>query len=96
MNDILKIELKIADAEPISLDIERSEERVFRKAAELINESWADLRQTFKNKSSHDVLALTALAVAELYYRRSGEMEAQSKFIDDFEKQLDQMLLKIK
>ena len=50
MNDILKIELKIADVEPITLKIDRAEERVYRKAAELINNTWADLRQVHKNK----------------------------------------------
>ena len=95
MNDILKIELKIADVEPITLKIDRAEERVYRKAAELINNTWADLRQAHKNKSSHFVLALAALATAEVYYRKSGQIEAQGRMIDDFEKQLDELLLKV-
>ncbi|MDE5553612.1 MAG: cell division protein ZapA [Muribaculaceae bacterium] len=95
MNDKLKIEIKIADVESISLKIDRAEERVYRKAAELINNTWADLRMAHKNKSSHYVLALTALAAAELYYRKSGQIEAQGRMIDDFEKQLDELLLKV-
>lgn len=92
MNDKFGITIKIADAEPIHLEIKRDEELIFRKAAELINRTWDNLRQSNKNRSSHYVLALSALYAAEVFYRKSGEIEAQSRMIDDFEKQLDKLL----
>lgn len=92
MNDKFRITIKIADVEPFQIGIKREEERVFRDAADLINRTWDNLRQSDKSRSSHFVLALTALSVAELYFRKSGQIEAQSRMIDDFEKQLDKLL----
>ena len=92
MNDIFRITIKIADVEPFQIEVKREEEKIYRKAVDLINRTWNQLRQSNKNESSHFVLAKTALSVGELYYRKSGEIEAQSRMIDDFEKQLDKLL----
>lgn len=95
MNDKLRVTIKIADAEPIHFEIDRDEEIVYRKAEFHVNKLWADWRQAHKNKSSQDVLARVALAFAELYYRKSDELENQARLIDSFEKQLDDLLLKV-
>lgn len=95
MNDKLRVTIKIADAEPIHFEIDRDEEIVYRKAEFHVNKLWADWRQAHKNKSSQDVLARVALAFAELYYRKSDELENQARMIDNFEKQLDDLLLKV-
>ena len=93
MNDKLGVTIKIADAEPIHFEIDRKEEIVYRKAEYHINKLWADWRKGLKNKSSHEILARVALAFAELYYRKSEELEGQAQMIDNFEKQLDELLL---
>lgn len=95
MNDKLRVTIKIADVEPIHFVIDRDEEIVYRKAEFHVNKLWADWRQALKNKSSQDVLARVALAFAELYYRKSEELENQARMIDSFEKQLDDLLLKV-
>ena len=95
MNDKLRVTIKIADAEPIHFEIDRDEEIVYRKAEFHVNKLWADWRQAHKNKSSQDVLARVALAFAELYYRKSDELENQARQIDSFEKQLDDLLLEV-
>ena len=95
MNKKLRVTIKIADAEPIHFEIDRDEEIVYRKAEFHVNKLWADWRQAHKNKSSQDVLARVALAFAELYYRKSDELENQARLIDSFEKQLDDLLLKV-
>lgn len=46
-------------------------------------------------KSSHYVLAKVALAFAELYYRKSEQLTSQSKMLDEFEQQLDRLLMKM-
>ncbi len=92
MNDKLRVTLKIADVEPIHFEIDRAEEIVYRKAEYHINKLWADWRQVHKTKSSHEVLARVALAFAELYYRKSDQLDAQAHMIDDFEQQLDSLL----
>ncbi len=96
MNDKLRVTIKIADVEPIHFEIKRDEEVIYRKAEYHVNKLWSEWRQAQKNKSSHDVLARVALAFAELYYRKTDNLEAQAEMIDNFEKQLDQLLLKIK
>lgn len=95
MNKKLRVTIKIADAEPIHFEIDRDEEIVYRKAEFHVNKLWADWRQAHKNKSSQDVLARVALAFAELYYRKSDELENQARLIDSFEKQLDDLLLEV-
>lgn len=94
MNDKLRVTIKIADAEPIHFDIDRDEEIVYRKAEYHINKLWAEWRQVHKNKSSQEVLARVALAFAELYYRKTDQLENQARMIDRFEQQLDELLLK--
>lgn len=93
MNDKLRVTIKIADVEPIHFEIDRNEEIVYRKAEYHINKLWGDWRQVHKNKSSHEILARVALAFAELYYRKSEQLDGQARMIDNFEKQLDELLL---
>ncbi len=93
--DVFKITIKIADAAPFQLKIKRDEEIVYRKAEHHVNELWAKWRQALKNESSQDVLARVALATAELFYRKTGQLDQQAQMIDDFEKQLDKLLKKV-
>ena len=88
-----RITIKIADVEPIHFEIDRDEEIVYRKAEYHVNKLWSEWRQANKNKSSQEVLARVALAFAELYYRKSDQLEGQARMIDNFEKQLDDLLL---
>lgn len=93
MNEKLRVTINIADAESIHFEIDRDEEIVYRKAEYHINKLWNDWRKAHKNKSSHEILARVALAFAELYYRKSEQLDGQARMIENFEKQLDELLL---
>lgn len=85
----------IADAEPIVFTIEAQEEAVFRKAASHVNELWRKMQADQPHKSSHYALAKVALAFAELYYRKSEQLERQSRLLEEFEHSLDDILLAV-
>ncbi len=84
---------KIADVEPISFPIKLEEEEIFRKAAYHVNKLWQNNLSAQPGKSSHYALAKVALAFAELYYRKAEQLSAQSKMLDDFEHELDTILM---
>lgn len=85
----------IADVEPFVFTIAASEEPIFRKAAYHVNSLWQKMRNDQPGKSSHYVLAKVALAFAELYYRKSEQLVSQSKMLEEFESELDRLLLKM-
>lgn len=85
----------IADAEPFAFTISLDEEPVFRRAAYHVNELWKKMSAEQPGKTSHDVLAKVALAFAELYYRKADQLSRQTDLLDKFEKELDEILVKI-
>lgn len=90
-----KITLKIADTEPFAFETTLEEEPIYRKAAYHVNQFWETMRAKQPDESSHFILAKVALAFAEVYYRKLAQLEAQSKLIDDFEKDLDGILMRM-
>ncbi|MDE6288963.1 MAG: cell division protein ZapA [Muribaculaceae bacterium] len=88
-----KFTARIGDVEPFVFDLTLSEEEIFRKATFHVNELWNRFRAKQPNKSSQYVLAKVALAFAELYYRKSEQLSAQKRMLDEFEKTLDEVLL---
>lgn len=90
-----KFTAKIADVEPFVFDLTLEEEPAFRKAAFHVNELWRKMQADCPGRPSQYVLAKVALAFAELYYRKSEVMAAQSKLLDDFEAELDKVLLAV-
>lgn len=88
-----KFTAKIADAEAISFSIKLDEEEIYRKAAYHVNKIWQQNRSAQPGKSSNYALAKVALAFAELYYRKAEQLTAQSKMLEEFEKELDDILL---
>ncbi len=84
---------QIADVEPFVFNITLAEEPIFRKAAYHVNEFYNRMMAESTGKPSSYALAKVALAFAELYYRKSEQLTAQSKLLDDFEKTLDSLLL---
>ncbi len=83
----------IADVEPFVFPITLEEEPIFRKAAYSVNELWKKWQKDQPGKSSHYVLAKVALAFAELFYRNDELLHKQSKMLEDFEAQLDDILM---
>lgn len=88
----LTITIHINDTEPIRFPIRRSEERIYRMAEYHVNQLCKDWAQAHPHKSTADILARVALAFAELYYRKTDQINQQEKIIADFEHELDRML----
>ncbi|MBO5267641.1 MAG: cell division protein ZapA [Muribaculaceae bacterium] len=88
-----KFTVTIADVEPFAFTITLAEEPIFRKAAYHVNNLWQKMQQDQPGKSSHYALAKVALAFAELYYRKSEQLASQSKMLEDFEHELDEILM---
>lgn len=84
---------KIADVEPFVFSITLEEEPIFRKAAFHVNQYWKEMQQKQPGKSSHYALAKVALAFAELYYRKSEQLASQARMLEEFEHELDDILL---
>ncbi len=83
----------IADVEPITFVITPEEEQIFQKASYHVNDVWRKMQKDQPCKSSHYILAKVALAFAELYYRKSEQLNAQSQMLEDFERDIDSILL---
>ena len=88
-----KFTVTIADVEPFAFTITLAEEPIFRKAAYHVNNLWQKMQQDQPGKSSHYALAKGALAFAERYYRKSEQLASQSKMLEDFEHELDEILM---
>lgn len=87
---------KIGDVEPFAFIISPAEEPIYRRALFHVNDLWKKMRDGLPNKSSQLAMAKVALAFAELYYRKSEQLASQTKVLDDFEKELDALLLQTK
>lgn len=85
----------IADVEPIVFDLTLAEEPIFRRAAYHVDKLCKELQMKQPGKPLQYILAKTALAFAELYYRKSEQLIAQSKMLEEFEHELDQILLSV-
>ncbi len=84
---------KIADVEAFSFYIKLEEEEIYRRAAYHLNQLWNKNREAQPGKSSHYALAKAALAFAELYYRKAEQLAAQQAVLEDFEHELDNILM---
>jgi hypothetical protein len=86
------ITLKIADVLPMSITIDREAEEVAREAERGVNSVWNAWRKSFTNKTSKEVLAMTAYQFAKLYFALQHSVENQEQILDDFEGELDRLL----
>lgn len=84
---------QIADVEPLVFNITLAEEPIFRKAAYHVNEFYNRMMAESAGKPTSYALAKVALAFAELYCRKSEQLAAQSKMLDEFEQTLDRLLI---
>ena len=87
---------KIGDVEPFAFLISAAEEPIYRRALFHVNDLWKKMRDSLPNRSSQLAMAKVALAFAELYYRKSEQLTRQSQVLDDFEKEIDALLLQQK
>lgn len=81
--------------EVISFRINASEETGFRKAAYSANEMWSRMTAAQPSKPSHYILAKVAMAFAGLSFNKTEQLEKQAALLDDVERELDSILLKM-
>lgn len=93
MKEQQNITIKIADVAPISLTINRQTEEYVREAERNVNKVWAAWTDEFKDKTSKEVLAMVAYQFAKLYYQLLPQMDARERFLEQFESDLDAILL---
>lgn len=87
------ITIKIADVAPISMTIDRSTEEWVREAERSVNQVWRTWRTDFSDKTSKEVLAMVAYQFAKLYFQLKHSVEDERALIENFEKELDRLLL---
>ena len=92
-NEKYRFTAKIGDVEEFSFLISPDEEPAYKRAVYHVNDFWRKMRSASQGGSSGQALAKTALAFAELYYRTLEQLARHSQQLDDFEKELDDILL---
>lgn len=78
---------------PIGMTIAPETEETVRKAERKVNSVWNAWRQDFDNKTSKEVLAMVAFQFAKLYYLQQNTHEQGRRDLEEFEKELDRLLL---
>ncbi len=92
----LNILIRIADVDPIALTIARNEEENYREAEKLVNTLWRKWIAKFQGEdSSQKVMAMVAFQFARLYSKSYNQNVAVNNFLTAFEKQLDDVVVKI-
>ncbi|MBR1551564.1 MAG: cell division protein ZapA [Muribaculaceae bacterium] len=87
--------IQLADVKPIAVSIPAGEEASFRKAEDLVNDLWNRWMKRFgENSTSHDVLARVAFQFARLFMDAYAQNKAVDDFLADFEKKLDDIVVK--
>ncbi|MCH4155869.1 MAG: cell division protein ZapA [Muribaculaceae bacterium] len=88
--------IRIADVKKIPLSINRDDEETFRKAEDLVNRLYSKWLARFQDTSTpHEVMARVAFQFARLYVEQSSQSEAVDSFLEEFEKKLDDIVVKI-
>lgn len=87
------ITIKIADLGPISMSIESEDEELVRRAEYSVNKVWSTWRNRFTDYSSKQVIAMVAYRFAQSYFQLLDQVERQQTLLEDFEKELDRLLL---
>lgn len=93
MKDKLNITIRIADQTSIPLQISREDEEVVRTAEYNVNKLWQSWMQRYRDMSSSRVLAMVAFQFAKLYEVMTRTGADAVKKLENFEKELDRILL---
>lgn len=82
-----QFELKLKDS---------SEEKAYRKAEKMLNEAWQKYAKSLKGKrSNEEIMAMVAFKFAWLVVETNAKSDAVASFLKDFERQLDEIVVKI-
>lgn len=90
------INIKIAELKPIPLQISLADESVYREAEKMVNGLWLKWMQLFRGKcTSEEVMARVAFQFARLYTEARNANADVASLLDEFEKKLDDMVIKM-
>ncbi|MBQ9218237.1 MAG: cell division protein ZapA [Muribaculaceae bacterium] len=95
-NDKQNIWLHLADTKAMPLSIDREAEATYREAEKLVNTLWERWMNRFSDSStSHEVLARVAFQFARLYLETYQDNKDVNDYLNEYEKQLDALVLKL-
>lgn len=90
------INIRIADVKPFALSISADDEALYRESEKLVNTLWNKWMARFKGTdSSEEVMAKVAFQFARLYSQAYRDNKATNELLTDFEKELDEIVIKI-
>ena len=90
------ITIKLADVKAFAMSIPVDDEPIYRESEQLVNKLWNKWMARFKGTdSSEEVMAKVAFQFARLYAQAYNNNIATNEFLTDFEKQLDEIVLKV-
>ena len=92
MKDILDITLRLGNVS-LSLGVRRNEEATLREAAKQVNHAWDGFVKRFDDKEPSEIMAMVALLFAKGYVTATESNAETSKFLAQFEDELDALLL---
>lgn len=103
-SDKFKITIRVADIPEFTLTIKRNEEEFYRKAVNDVNKLWSYWKTSLNNTDSNRILAVIALKFAKQFYesmtarkaeeeRHNNETLEAKEALDNFEKELDKILI---
>lgn len=95
MKDEFVINIKIADAAPISIKIHRQEEAEVRAVEYNINKLWSSWRERFRDKSSEEVLAMVTYQFAKKFFALAELEPRLNDTLRQFEDSLDKILVDV-
>lgn len=88
--------IRIADVEPFALSIPADDEALYLESEKLVNTLWNKWMKRFKDiDSSEVVMAKVAFQFARLYTMAYRDNKVTHEFIANFEKQLDEIVIKV-
>lgn len=91
----ITITIHLADMKPLQLSIDAEAEVECRRSEELVNTLWNRWMAKFKDAgSSQEVMARVAFQFARLYVKTYNTNAETNKFLSEFEKQLDELVVR--
>ena len=92
-----QIWIQIAGLKPFELKLkDRAEEKAYREAEDMLNETWGKYASRFKdNRSNLEIMPMVAFKFAWIAVETNAKSDAIACFLKEFEKQLDELVVKI-
>lgn len=89
---IIEISLLIAGI-PLKIPVHLHEEKLYRDAAEGINQMWDEWRHRYPGRPSHEIMAMVTLLFAKGYITAHNLNVEADKALEEAEKTIDSLLL---